>query len=331
MASTRRTDNSPPDQAVVSRLITLRWGWKPARCELWNRGVSDTYSVEHKGRRAYLKVYRRDWRSRAEIQGEIDLVRYLRRMKIRVADPIPNCTGEFMDHLEAPDGRRYAVLFSEAKGAMPAFNGENSRKYGLLAAAIHDVTDARYLRFRRPHLGIGSLAREPIDRLRLSLSPRSQELTYLKGVTGDLAQAVAALLPASLPEYGVCHGDLTFGNVRRDHRGRLTLFDFDYAVYGWRACDVAVFLLTRGFSFSRRANTDRMKQWNAFMEGYHTVRRLSDNELEAVNLFVPLRLIWQMGMLAKRPGETQKQPNRQAVFESQLAFIRGWLKIHKLL
>jgi hypothetical protein len=38
-----------------------------------------------------------------------------------------------------------------------------------------------------------------------------------------------------------------------------------------------------------------------------------------------------MGMLAKRPGETQKQPNRQAVFESQLAFIRGWLKIHKLL
>ena len=41
---------------------------------------------------------------------------------------------------------------------------------------------------------------------------------------------------------GLCHGEIYTGNIHRNELEALTIFDFDFCGYGWRAYDVASFL-----------------------------------------------------------------------------------------
>ena len=307
----------------------MKWGWRRVKCEYWNRGLSDTYRVEQGRRRAYLKVYRHGWRSGAEIQGEVELLRYLRKRNISVSNPIRNSVDAFVAKIDAPEGHRYAVMFSEAKGVEPEFNLGNSRHYGRLVGMVHNATDACPDHIRRPLLDIDHLAREPLDHIRPYLARRPRDLDYLTRVAENLADAIRSLLPTSAPEFGICHGDVTFANVRRDGRGRFTLFDFDCSGYGWRAYDVAISLWSQGFEFNRSANSNRMRKWNAFLDGYHTVRRLSCNELQAVNLFVPLRQIWMLGVHSSLFLGFGHRSIHDAKFEAHVEFIKHWLKARK--
>lgn len=312
--------------AFVARFVQREWGWRRATVELWNRSVSDTYRLVQGRRCAYLKIYPHGWRTREQIGAEIALLHYLTEKGVGVAQPISDECGRLIKSFQAPEGRRYAVLFSEAEGDMPEFNIENSRKYGLLAAEFHIATDLLPRRLCRPHLGIEHIVHGPLRRAGSFLASRPKDHAYLRQLSGDLVKAVRRLLPRSSPVFGMCHGDLTFGNVRRNYEGQLTLFDLDCSGYGWRAYDVAVFLQSRGIEFTRQAVTSRMRQWNAFMEGYHAVRCLSGRELEAVNLFVPLREVWQLGMHSNNLTYMGRRGRRDARFESRLAFIKNWLK-----
>ena len=329
MPSPPRIEYSVFDSAFISRVVRTKWGWKRAKCEYWNRGLSDTYRVEQGGRRAYLKVYRHGWRSRAEIQGEVELLRYLRKRNISVSNPIRNSADAFVEKIDAPEGHRYAVMFSEAKGVEPKYNLENSKQYGRLVGMVHKATDACPGHIRRPLLGMNHLAREPLNRIRPYLARRPRDLDYLTRTAEELADAIGSLLPTSAPEFGICHGDVTFANLRRDGRGRFTLFDFDCSGYGWRSYDVAISLWSQGFEFSRSANANRMQKWNAFLDGYHAVRRLSSNEMQAVNLFVPLRQIWMLGVHSSLFLGFGHRSIHDAKFEIHVEFIKNWLKACK--
>ena len=325
----RATAYSIIDPIQVLRLVRRRWGWTGATCELWSRSVSDCYRIEHRGERAYLKIYRHGWRSRAEVLGEIELLRFLEHRGVRVARPIADASGSFVATLDAAEGRRCVAMFGEAEGVMPESSRENSRKYGRLAATLHDATDHLPVTIRRPRVGIDHLAREPLESIHSWLSRRPRESAFLGRLATELAAAVTSLLPEAAPAFGLCHGDLTFGNVRRDGHGRLTLFDFDLSGYSWRAYDVAVFLQSREYGFTRRAVASRTRQWDAFLDGYSAVRRLTNAELHAVVLFVPLRQIWQLGMHTNSLANIGSHALHQAAFERRLEFIRGWLKVYK--
>ena len=116
--------------------------------------------------------------------------------------------------------------------------------------------------------------------------------------------------------------------MHRDAAGRFTLFDFDCSGYGWRAYDVAVFLWSRGWGFDRAERASRARQWDAFLEGYHAVRRLSDAELRAVNHFVPLRHLWLLGVHARLDADFGRRWLSDAHLDRHLAFIRDWIRFH---
>jgi len=72
-----------------------------------------------------------------------------------------------------------------------------------------------------------------------------------------------------------------------------------------------------------------MRKWNAFLDGYHSVRRLSSNELQAVNLFVPLRQIWMLGVHSSLFLGFGHRSIHDAKFEIHVEFIKNWLKACK--
>lgn len=322
----RATEYSVFAAPFVERRVARAWGMRDARCEYWGRHVHDTYRVASGSRRAYLRVYRRGWRTLREIGAEVALLGFLRREGLRVPEPLPRKGGGFVEALRAAEGTRHAVLFAKLRGAQPAMDPANSRAYGKLAATFHRLADRYPGPLDRPATGFDALVDAPLEQIAGLWRHRGAEVASLRAVARELRAELAPRLGTRTPHVGLCHGDLHFGNVLRDARGRLALLDFDCAGYGWRAHDLSVFLWSRGWDFTREAERARRSQWEAFVEGYGTVRALERGEVRCAELLVPLHQLWVMGLWARlRPGFGQRWLT-DAHFDTYVAFVQGWMR-----
>ena len=141
--------------------------------------MNDTYRITEKTRRAYLRIYRHRWRTRKEIIGEIDLLRFLKRRGVDVSYPIRRNNGSYIGQFNAPEGRRYAVLFSDARGKPPKIDSICSKRYGHLAGTIHKLTDIPPKKFRRFQLDLDHLIQRPLTQIKPFLEHRPRDIDFL--------------------------------------------------------------------------------------------------------------------------------------------------------
>lgn len=123
-------------------------------CKLYKRGLNDTYLVETEQERYILRVYRRGWRNKQEIDFELELLAFLQKQKQPVAYPIARNDGVFTTEIAAPEGKRYAAVFSYAPGRAVNENldGIQSYRLGEALAKIHQTLDEFKSSFTRPAL-----------------------------------------------------------------------------------------------------------------------------------------------------------------------------------
>ncbi len=99
--------------------------------------MNHTYFLSDSETKYVLRVYSHNWRSKSEIFEEIKLLNLLKENDLSVSFPIQDKKGEFIQEINAPEGIRYLVLFSFAKGGKIRFmdnetcfkmvlNGKNS-------------------------------------------------------------------------------------------------------------------------------------------------------------------------------------------------------------
>jgi Ser/Thr protein kinase RdoA (MazF antagonist) len=100
--------------------------------------------------------------------------------------------------------------------------------------------------------------------------------------------AALARLDRQPSVYSMIHADMHPGNVLVDGDG-LTVIDFDDAAWGWHAYDIAVALLNHR-AFER-----------AYLAGYRSVRRISEQSLMLVPMFRLVRGLAQIGWYHQRP------------------------------
>ena len=121
---------------------------------------------------------------------------------------------------------------------------------------------------------------------------------------------ILALARDSL-DWGVIHADLTLDNLHVAEVGQMIVFyDFDDGGPGWRAQE---------FQGVYRAQQEQANGvWDAYRDGYMTVRELSANDLRAVPTFAVADQVWSMGVDAERrlPHLTAEQTD---------ALIARWL------
>lgn len=326
--------DSTLDSRTLSELVLRRYRIAgPIRCHYFSFGLNDTYLVCSRNETTYMRIYRYRWRTRQEIKGELDLLLYLKRRGLSVSVPIKRMNGRFINHLDAPEGVRYGVLFTSARGHQQTLDDQRSRKYGDLVAQIHDATDRTRKKFQRFSIDSEHLLHRPIRSLEPFLRHRERDLRYVQEVALDLESAIESRLSTSAPEYGICHGDLHGENLHVDKSGQLTLFDFDCCGYGWRAYDLSVFLWSRvSFAdWSRNAKANRTRRWNAFLDGYTKIRQLKPSELEAAMLFVPIRHIWMMGLHTNGTQAWGRDWINDRYFDRCISFIKNWLETYKVL
>lgn len=271
---------------------------QPLRCRFLRGSMSDVYRLDMPGEAYILKVSLYNRHTKSAVEAEVDFLNDLLAQELSVVIPLANRDGAYVNELEAPEGTRYAVLFHALTGDEPKEeNLDHSRSFGELVGRIHVCADRFSKVYERRHLDETYLVEEPLAQLRPYFERRSSDWEYLRALGNDLAAELQRLLPKESPQYGLCHGDLHTGNARIDSNGRLTLFDFDSFGYGWRAIDIGVYHVS--FDWMALDDETRRKKarfWDAFVDGYNTQRPLSQNELAAAQLCLPLRHLELMGL-----------------------------------
>ncbi len=291
-------------------------------CRLISRGMNDTFRVATPRATSYLRVTPLGWRTREDIATELAFIRALDEQCVRVANPIPRRDGQTISSLAAPEGERLAVLFAAVPETdNPDISIDQSRAYGRLAARLHEVADVSPHALSRPEIGPEQLLDAPLAAVRETFGAAASDFDYLEAIASRV-HAELVRMPRTVPEFGLCHGDLHPGNVRFDDSRTPAHFDFDLAGNGWRMYDLTVFFWN-AFG-ERRPRRWRESRWRAFLGGYQELRPLDAAAIEAVPLFLVARQLWLMGIDCRRQGGWPVQWLNAQYLTDMIAPIRSW-------
>ena len=116
-----------------------------AVCVFEYRGINDIYRYTNGNLSFFFKIYARKDLEKTAVEAEIEIVNYLRRAGLSVAYPIARKDGQYLLPINTPEGARFGVLFSEAKGVPHSSELIEERKIfeiGRLISEMHTLLDA---------------------------------------------------------------------------------------------------------------------------------------------------------------------------------------------
>ncbi len=242
--------------------------------------TNDVYLVEQGEQKFVLKLYGRDWRTSDEIRYEIELNNHLARASVRVAEVIGGA--EALKTLDS----RFAVLYKYAPGEKPKrpFSRDLYRRFGQAIARMHRHSDDFVAHFPRRAIDLAYLIDEPL----LIVLPLLAEPSEFLDMATHLKRRIEEF--AAL-DWGPVHGDATLDNLHVTEAGEIVLYDFDSGGPGWRASDL------QGWAVHQ---PEYHEKYEAFLEGYASVRPLHEQDLNASPLLTAAWEIWSIGLELER-------------------------------
>ena len=283
----------------VLELVNSRYSIGEAQyCDLIRRGFNDHYLVEIGNLKYIFRVYLNHKyyiKSSDAFQFELDLLEHLHKEGVPVANALSMSNGELLGWTSTKLGERAFALFAYAAGKEveeEAITSEQSFQFGKMTAKLHLAANSFKSNCKRYQLDLKYLVDEPLRLIAEQEDESSRVVTQqqyeriheilapLQPVE-DLVTTVKALETRG-DEFGIIHADLHTSNVHFQGN-QVTFFDFDHCAYGWRAYDLAP------LSFLPE------EQYEKFIEGYESVRPLSEQERESLPTFKKLRRFWNFG------------------------------------
>jgi Ser/Thr protein kinase RdoA (MazF antagonist) len=278
-------------RTVLFCLVTVLYALDSFLCYLDPKlsgllGLSDVYLIETQAQPYILRVSHHHWRSKAEINFELELLDFLKQRQIPVAYPLKTKDGQLSIEITAPEGKRYASLFIYAPGkiALGDLNPVQGRKLGETVAQLHQAAIDFCPQYQRQPLNIQYLLDESVQAILPFLQNSHDRQCLLETV--DKIKHQLQDFPQEPPYWGICWGDPHSGNAHFTPNNEVTLFDFDQCGYGWRTFELGKFLqvsLNTGVSPRVR---------DAFLGGYQAIQPLAESELVALQPFTQMAHIW---------------------------------------
>lgn len=281
-------------------------------CKLFSKMLrsqdNDHYKVATADGRTYVaRIYQRGEhleRQESDYQYELDWLNFLKEQDLPISYPLRRKDGGFLGRLLAPEGVRYYALFSFARGInMDTNNNDHLYTCGQQMAKIHLASNAYESPYARVPLDLTYLIDKPLARIETYWGGRPSKAESLELIQISAEEAKAEIEGLIANEYktpdgwGPIGGDFHTASTYFDAAGNPTFFNFDLCGPGWRAYDIATFLL----------NTDLIHQSSSepsesFFAGYYSVRPLSANEHEAISPFMTIRRIWTTSLFTITDG-----------------------------
>ncbi|MCP5097925.1 MAG: phosphotransferase [Chloroflexi bacterium] len=243
-------------------------------------------------------------RKRSDYEYELDWLNFLHERNMPVSYPIRRKDGGFLGSLLAPEGLRFYALFSFSRGKnLTVRNEERLFITGQKMAKIHLVSNEFESKFDRQPMDLDFLVNKPIERLEAywSQKPSKASQKDLLLISAEEAKFELETLFSNeekTPDgWGPIGGDFHTANTYFDDNNNVSFFNFDLCGPGWRAYDIATFLLNTKLMHQRSADASE-----AFFGGYYSVRQLSRNEHEAISPFLTIRRIWLTSIFTMMQG-----------------------------
>ena len=299
--------------SAVAKEATSNWRIEISELELLPLTENIAFRVtEVSGKRYVLRLHRPGYHSLDELKSEQQWTHALRDADIDVPVPVKTTNGSYYCPVRVCGDVRYAGMLKWINGATmlsllgDEVDGEIAAKrffqLGELLAKIHN--QACFWKppenfSRHAFNADGLFGDQPFWgrfwEARLANKKQRQWLCRIR----DQLRAVLTRYGESPETYSLIHSDLHPGNVIVNGR-QLHIIDFDDAGYGWHQYDLAVSL------FDYRGHTEFLLVQNSLFEGYRQHRRLSDQAISYVPLFLVIRALALVGWFSDRPEHDER-------------------------
>jgi Ser/Thr protein kinase RdoA (MazF antagonist) len=275
---------------ALSERLEAAYGFQHVQCQLITATLRDVYLVVSDAGRHILIVYPHVPHTFDDIMAEWQFVDYLMQHSVPVAPALRSTSGEFILTFQAPEGQRHAVVTTYVPGEhlRRRPSADATRRYGEIIATIHRLADHAPPSFIPTRPSIPARLDRAIAGIQTALLDRPAERAYLATCASEL-QARLQTLTHESPTYGLIHGDVIRANALVANDGTVTVIDFDWYGLGWRAYDIASYLLTI------RGDPNEQRFAEAFLSGYCEVRTLAAHEYLLLPLFEAVRAILEIG------------------------------------
>lgn len=256
------------------------------------RGFNDTYLINSGIEKFILRVYKHNWRTLESIETEVKLLNYLRENKMHVSYPLEDRSSNYIHALQAPEGERYAVLFSYAEGVqIRKLSTEQSYLLGIETGKIHLLTKDKSFGTTAQNYDVPFQFEQILKTIKPVLIDHSEEYNYLLQLQKEFLNLFNDINFGDIAQ-GVCHGDLQAENFHVTSDDQFTFFDFDFFGTGYLVYDIGVFMW-----YDHKNKPPEII--NSFLKGYETHRKLSATELRSIPYFSTLRALFQMSLYCR--------------------------------
>ncbi|WP_100076947.1 phosphotransferase [Chryseobacterium camelliae] len=267
--------NSTLSPHSLAKLIQQKYGLSDkAECSVFRLAMNHLYIVYDNENRYVFRVYTHHWRTKLEIEEEIRLLILLKEDGRQVAFPIADQSDGFIQEIEAPEGIRFGVLFSYAKGKKTAkFSNGTSFLIGQALAKIHQSTE--HIGLDRLSYNTQNLLKDPVLKIKGFYDKNSSEIEFLETLSSFLILKINDIDLRNI-RYGAVHLDVWFDNLHIDDEKEITFFDFDFCGNGYLCFDISYFLFQL---LTTHLNEEEYQaKADSFIKGYETITEITVEE-----------------------------------------------------
>lgn len=270
---------------------------KNTKCSLIRAGINDTYLVNDVSQKFVFRVYSSGWRTSIEIAEELNLLNMLHANQVSVSYPVADHANNYIQILNAPEGDRFAVLFTYAKGEklhnVPA---ETHFEIGKIMGRFHEITQHRTL--KRVHYTSETILVESLKKLELFLPPETAEMQFMKSTQKYLLDEFSKINSEKV-RHGIVHLDIWFDNLNVTDKNEITIFDFDFCGNGWLCFDIAYYIMQL-HNIEKYEAKDYMPKVESFLNGYESVTEISSDEKSLIPVLGLSLYFFYLGVQCER-------------------------------
>jgi Ser/Thr protein kinase RdoA (MazF antagonist) len=265
-------------------------------CKLLKTGINHTYRIDSENDSFIFRIYSYNWRTKEEITEELSLLQLLKKNDISISYPIADTSENFIQTIKTPEGLRFAVLFSFAKGhKILNYSKETHFEVGKLMAQIHSLTKG--LEQKRINYTTDTLLNQSLEKIGEFLSDETDEMQFLI-VTRPLLEKELLNANNQNLRKGIVHLDIWFDNLNISNKNEITLFDFDFCGNGWLCLDIAYYILQ--LHSTEKDEIELSEKMEAFYNGYQTVEKISDEERRLIPILGVCLYYFYLGVQCSR-------------------------------
>lgn len=265
-------------------------------CRLLKTGINHVYLVTDGTQKYVFRVYSLNWRSEKEISEEIRLLNLLKDNHIPVSYAIADAQSNYIQTLNAPEGERFGVMFSYAKGEKVFnFSTDLHLKIGEIMAQFHKITH-NFSLDRVTYTPEKVLLDSPQHFFGF-LPDDTPEVEFIRYAQQHLL-AELKKVDESQVRKGVVHLDIWFDNLNILNGNEITIFDFDFCGNGWQCYDIGYYIL-QIHSTEADENEYKLKA-EAFLKGYESVTPISDEEKRILPFLGECIYLFYLGVQCQR-------------------------------